>query len=178
MSQASTSVPHNIFTIGHSTRSARELLDLLKEFDIQLLVDVRRFPGSAKWPQFNQANLEQILPDSGIQYLHMEGLGGRRPIQKQSKNTAWRNTSFRAYADYMETPEFRSAIAVLEALAEKQTTAIMCAEALWWRCHRAMIADFLKAAGWQVYHIMGHAKTTVHPYTAVAKLDHQNLTYR
>jgi len=178
MPAATPHIPPVIYTIGHSNRSESEFLSLLKAFNIALLVDIRRFAGSAKWPQFSQGHLQQFLPGQGIGYLHLEALGGRRKIHKDSKNLAWRNPSFRAYADYTETNAFADAIGQLEVLAHQQLTAIMCAEAVWWRCHRALVADFLKAAGWQVYHIMGHGKATVHPYTSASQLINGHLSYR
>lgn len=178
MSTSSKEMLSIIYTIGHSNRSEAEFLTLLREFQIQLLVDIRRFPGSAKWPQFSQAHLQHALQEHGIQYVHLEALGGRRSIHKDSANVAWRNASFRAYADYMETPAFAAGIEELERLARQHTTVIMCAEAVWWRCHRSLVSDYLKNAGWQVYHIMGRAKATAHPYTAAAKIVNGHLSYR
>jgi len=171
-------LPRTIFTIGHSNRSESEFLTLLAAQKIELLVDIRRFPGSKKWPQFSKSQLAIRLPQSGILYQHMESLGGRRTPNKNSLNTRWRHPSFSAYADYMETTAFLEAVGELEVLALGKTTAIMCSEALWWRCHRALVADFLKAKGWRVCHIMGTSKTTEHPYTSVAIVNNGILTYR
>lgn len=169
--------PKIIYTIGHSTHTFAEFLALLQSFKIEVLVDVRRFPGSRKYPQFDLENLEKSLPENGIAYRHLEDLGGRRPAHKDSENTRWHNASFRGYADYMETEPFRKAISDLEKTAEKQTTVIMCAEAVWWRCHRSMISDFLKVNGWTVLHIMALGKTQEHPYTQAAKIVAGKLTY-
>ena len=167
-----------IYTIGHSNYPADQFLALLTAFNIELLVDIRRFPVSRKWPQFGQEALEADLKMAGIRYLHMESLGGRRKLNKDSKNTGWRHPSFRAYADYMETPAFVTAVRDLESIAKEQRTAIMCSEVLWWRCHRALVSDYLKANGWEVYHITGPHKITLHPYTSVAQIKKGGLTYR
>lgn len=119
-----------IYTIGHSTHTLEEFTEMLQSFKIQHLVDVRGLPGSNKYPQFNKENLEVVLPQVGIAYTHLPLLGGRRRVNKDSKNTRWHNASFRAYADYMETPDFEKGIAELVAIAERETTAYMCAEAL------------------------------------------------
>src|SRR5437660_4035015 len=137
-----------IWTIGHSTRNIDGFVTLLEESGIKLLADVRSWPGSKRYPQFNKETLAESLNAHGIRYQHFPELGGRRKPRPDSRNRAWRNASFRGYADYMETEEFRKAIARLVDLGnEVGPTAIMCAEVLWWRCHRAMISDFLKARG-------------------------------
>lgn len=147
-----------------------EFIVMLQSFDIEMLADIRRFAGSRKYPQFNQENLAISLKANGIDYNHLEDLGGRRKTQKDSKNNLWRNESFRGYADYMETEEFKKAIAELEKIAETRTTVYMCAEAVWWRCHRAMVSDYLKAKGWIVLHIMAKGKAEEHPYTSPARV--------
>ncbi|HEY2847256.1 MAG TPA: DUF488 domain-containing protein, partial [Pyrinomonadaceae bacterium] len=152
-------------------------LCLLKENEIELLADVRSFPGSRKFPQFNKESLETTLPEHGVEYLHVKQLGGRRRVRPDSKNTAWRNDAFRGYADYMESDDFRKGIEELVDLAEDKRTAIMCSEAVWWRCHRSMISDYLKAAGVTVLHIMGDKKVEEHPYTSAARLVDGGLTY-
>ena len=167
----------NIWTIGHSTRTLEEFLELLKIYGIEHLVDVRRFPGSRKFPQFNKENLESVLVEEGFCYTYLEALGGRRKGNPDSKNTVWRHPSFRGYADYMETLEFKEAFSELEALASHKKCAIMCSEAVWWRCHRAMISDQLKANGWKVIHIMGEKNQQEHPYTKPAKIEDGQLTY-
>lgn len=166
-----------IWTIGHSTRSFEEFVSLLKAYNIQLLVDVRGLPGSNKFPHFNKENLQEELPKEKIDYTHLLSLGGRRKVSKDSKNTSWRNASFRGYADYMESNEFRIGIEELKELATNKNTAIMCAEAVWWRCHRSMIADQLKSEGWTVIHILSATKSELHPYTAPAKIINGKLSY-
>ena len=166
-----------IWTIGHSTRTEEEFLSLLKSFKIVQLIDVRRFPGSRKFPHFNKEHLESVIPENNIRYVHLENLGGRRKIHPDSKNTVWRHPSFQGYADYMETPEFEQAIEVLKKLALERPSAIMCSEAVWWRCHRSMIADRLKEENWQVLHILGKNQEQEHPYTKPAKIKNGKLTY-
>ena len=165
----STAKP-TIFTIGHSTRTIEEFLDLLFSFDIKILADIRRLPGSRKYPQFDQDALKKSLAENGIEYVYIEDLGGRRKVSPDSKNTAWRNKSFQGYADYMETESFENGIKVLEKLALEKNTAMMCSEAVWWRCHRSMVSDYLKSKGWEVLHIMALGKATEHPYTSPARV--------
>lgn len=150
---------------------------MLKSFSIKDLIDIRRLPGSRKFPQFDQENLEIVLPVNGINYAYIGALGGRRKVQKGSKNGRWRNESFRGYADYMETDEFEQAITRLEVLASQRPTAYMCAEAVWWRCHRSMISDYLKVKGWKVFHIMAAGKTQEHPYTSAARIVGSRVVY-
>ncbi len=166
-----------IFTLGHSTRPIEEFLELLKIYGIERLVDVRRFPGSRKYPQYNTDDLEAVLTKEEFWYIHMEALGGRRKADADSENTVWRHPSFRGYADYMETSEFQEAYKDLETLAFEKTCAIMCSEAVWWRCHRSMISDQLKANGWKVLHIMGEHQEQEHPYTKPAIVENGHLTY-
>lgn len=166
-----------IYTIGHSTRSWSEFLALLETFSVRCVVDVRRFPGSRKYPHFNQDALRASLEDTGIRYTAMEALGGRRKVHEHSKNTTWRNASFQGYADYMETEAFDSAYTAMESLAERECVALMCAEAVWWRCHRSMIADRLKAGGWTVLHIMGPNNAKEHPYTSPARVVDGEVLY-
>ncbi len=154
-----------------------EFIDLLKRFDITLLVDIRRFPGSRKSPQFGSDALRERLAQAGIGYVHLVGLGGRRQPRADSQNCAWRNASFRGYADYMETEEFENALRELIELARGQRVAIMCSEAVWWRCHRSMVSDALMAHGWQVWHIMSDGNRRPHHYTEPARLEHGVLTY-
>lgn len=168
---------HTIYTIGHSTHSFDIFLNMLKSFNIQILADIRSLPGSEKFPQFNKENLEVSLPENGIIYQHLIDLGGRRHTRKDSKNTKWHNAAFRGYADYMETEKFESAIINLEEIATKNTTAIMCAEAVWWRCHRSMVSDYLKCKGWKVYHIMAVGKVEEHQYTQPAEIINGRLSY-
>ncbi len=166
-----------IWTIGHSTRSAHEFLTLLKNFNIELLADIRSFPTSKRLPHFNKEPLEALLVKNNIKYLHIRDLGGRRKALADSANTAWQHSAFRGYADYMETEAFKSAIQQLEAFAAQQHTAYMCAEAVWWSCHRALVSDFLKARGWTVMHILQEGRSQEHPYTKAARIVNGNLSY-
>ena len=169
---------HNtIWTIGHSTRTLEQLVALLNSFSIKMVVDVRNFPGSRRYPHFNKEALGISLPAHDIDYLHLKELGGRRKPVEGSTNTAWRNEAFRGYADYMETTEFKKAIDKLEAIAEKQPTAYMCSEAVWWSCHRALVSDYLKWKGWTVMHIMDLQKATEHPFTKPASISNGALHY-
>ncbi|MCG2462542.1 DUF488 domain-containing protein [Flavobacteriaceae bacterium F89] len=167
-----------IWTIGHSTRTIEQFIGMLKYFSISLLIDIRRFPGSRKHPHFNRDNLQVSLRENEIDYMHFEALGGRRKISPDSTNTAWRNPSFKAYADYMETTIFKNSIAELEKVASQQHTAYMCSEAVWWRCHRSLVSDVLKARGWKVMHIMGPKKSDDHPYTGPAKIKSGQVSYK
>jgi uncharacterized protein (DUF488 family) len=167
-----------IWTIGHSTRELETFIAMLRSFDIALVADIRSFPGSRRYPQFNKEALEKSLPENHIQYLHIKELGGRRKVQPGSLNSAWHNAAFRGYADYMETEDFRKGIKTLETAALKQKTAFMCSEAVWWRCHRSMVADYLKVQGWKVMHIMDAGKAIEHPFTSAASLPDGNLSYR
>ena len=155
-----------IWTIGHSNRSQLEFLNCLDSFGIEVLADVRRFAGSKKYPHFNVDVLQQYLPESNIQYIQMPSLGGRRKPQPDSKNTVWRNEAFRGYVDYSETEEFSDAIGELTDYAFRFRTAIMCSEAVWWRCHRSIISDYLKERDWKVMHIMKENVVKEHPYTS------------
>ena len=167
-----------IWTIGHSTRKIDIFISLLAENGIKLVADVRLFPGSKRYPQFNKGELANSLGKVGIRYEHFPELGGRRKPKSDSRNTAWRNESFRGYADHMETEGFRNGMARLVDLAHKVgLTAIMCAEAVWWRCHRALISDFLKARGVEVIHILDLKKNEPHPFTSAAKIIDGELSY-
>ena len=167
-----------MLTIGHSTRTIDEFISLLKENEIKLLVDVRAWPGSKRYPQFNKDALAESLNTQGIRYEHFPELGGKRKSKADSRNTAWRNASFRGYADYMETEQFQKGIErLLDFAPDAGPTAIMCAEAVWWRCHRSLIADYLKARGVEVLHILGANKIEPHPYTSAARIVHGELSY-
>ena len=168
---------NTIWTIGHSTRTIEEFIEMLQSFSITQLVDVRRFPGSRKYPQYNKELLEHELSKALISYVLIDSLGGRRKAKPDSMHTVWRHPAFRGYADYMETSAFKEGILFLEQLARQQRTAYMCSEAVWWRCHRSMISDFLKNKGWMVQHIMAPGKATEHPFTAPAKIINGELTY-
>jgi uncharacterized protein (DUF488 family) len=176
-SDASERAPR-IWTIGHSTREIDIFVALLKENGIKLVADVRMYPGSKRYPQFGREALARSLNERGIRYEHFPELGGRRKAKPDSKNTAWRNEMFRGYADYMETEDFRNGIARLVDLAEKVgPTAIMCAEAVWWRCHRSLISDYLKARGVEVLHILDSKKVEPHPFTSAARIVDGELSY-
>jgi uncharacterized protein (DUF488 family) len=151
-----------IFTIGHSTRSTEELLSLLAEHGIDVLMDVRRFPGSRRHPQFSRDALASALAAAGVEYMHEPRLGGRRAARPDSPHSAWRVEAFRGYADHMETPEFASALEELIRLSQTRTLALMCAEAVPWRCHRRLISDALVARGFAVRHILGHGRADPH----------------
>ena len=168
---------NTIYTIGHSTHSITAFIEMLQSFHIKTLVDIRHFPGSNKHPQFNKENLETALTKDGIQYIHLVDLRGRRKPRANSKNNRWHNESFKGYADYMETPAFEAAVIKLETIALQQLTAYMCAEAVWWRCHRSMVSDYLKARGWHVLHIMSVSKTEEHPYTSPARVVGNRVYY-
>ena len=166
-----------IYTIGHSTHTLEELIDMLKSFQIELLADIRSYPGSRKFPHFNKETLPASLGENGIEYIHLRELGGRRKVNPDSCNTGWRVAAFRGYADYMETDNFKKAIKELEKLGSEKRVAYMCAEAVWWRCHRSLVSDYLKHDGWTVLHIMSVGKSTEHPYTSPAKIKDGKLVY-
>jgi uncharacterized protein (DUF488 family) len=167
-----------IWTIGHSTRTIEEFIGALQANGVKFVADVRLLPGSKRHPQFNKEELARSLREDGIGYEHFPELGGRRKARKDSHNTAWRNESFRAYADYMETAEFANGIVRLQQTAvSHDATAIMCAEAMWWKCHRSLIADYLKARGVAVIHIIGASKAEQHPFTSAARIVDGKLSY-
>ena len=193
-----------MWTIGHSTRTIDEFVSLLKENEIKVLADVRAWPGSRRYPQFNKDSLAESLKAHGIRYEHFPELGGKRKTKSDSRNTGWRNASFRGYADYMETEQFQKGIERLldstgtdgppqggfaaaklssaESVRRSEVvtpwrTAIMCAEAVWWRCHRSLIADYLKVRGVEVLHILGANKVEPHPYTPPARIVNGKLSY-
>lgn len=166
-----------IWTIGHSTRNIYEFAAMLKLHHIKTLVDIRSYPGSKRFPHFNKQSLEISLPKYEINYMHLVNLGGRRKPKPDSKNIAWRNDSFRGYADYMETEPFKTAIEQLEQVAQKEHTAFMCSEAVWWRCHRSLVSDYLKLREWTVMHITDMEQVEEHPYTKPARVEDGNLFY-
>jgi uncharacterized protein (DUF488 family) len=166
-----------IWTIGHSTRSAEEFLSLLKAYEISLLADIRSLPGSRKFPHFDKEVLEESLSRAGIDYIHIQELGGRRKVKCNSKNTAWRLPAFRGYADYMETEDFVNAAIKLENMLRDRKVALMCSEAVWWRCHRGLVSDWLKLRGWKVMHILSLKKSEEHPYTSPVKIVDGQLLY-
>lgn len=172
-----TADPQTVWTIGHSTRALDEFFALLDEYRIEAIADVRRFPGSRRHPHFASESLAQSLPAHGIAYQWMPKLGGRRKVQPGSPNTAWRNASFQGYADYTASAEFAEGLAELLKLAASKRTALMCAEAVWWRCHRSLISDVLKLRGIEVIHIIDATHSAVHPYTSPARIVDGQLSY-
>jgi len=174
---AETPWPETLWTIGHSTRSLDEFIALLKNNAIEVLADVRHFLGSRKYPHFNVEPLQHALHGTGIDYAPFTELGGRRKMQPDSPNTAWRHPAFRGYADYMQTKAFHDGIERLKVLASKRRTAIMCSEAVWWRCHRGLISDVFKLNGTRVLHIMGPGAPSQHPYTSAAHIVDGHLDY-
>jgi uncharacterized protein (DUF488 family) len=166
-----------IWTVGHSTRHIGEFIDCLRAHEIRLLVDVRTIPRSRHNPQFNTDTLAESLKEAGLGSLHMPALGGLRKARKDSINDAWRNASFRGYADYMQTEEFQRALEELMAYGTDMKTTIMCAEAVPWRCHRSLIADALVTCGWDIRHIMSPEKASPHVLTSFARFEKGALTY-
>jgi uncharacterized protein (DUF488 family) len=169
--------PATIWTIGHSTRPLEEFFGLLAGTRIEVIADVRSFPGSRKYPQYGKEALAATLAARAIGYHWLQALGGRRRVSPDSRNTAWRNASFRGYADYMSSVEFEYGVAQLLEVAGRARTAMMCAEAVWWRCHRSMIADALCVRGIEVVHILDTKHSVVHPMTAPARIVRGKLTY-
>ena len=167
-----------IWTVGHSTRSSEEFVQILLAHGIEVLVDVRTFPMSRRYPHFNRDTLAATLKERGIEYRHKPNLGGRRKPRPDSHNSAWRNEQFRGYADHMETEDFKNGFQELLELASSKRVAVMCAEAVWWRCHRSLIADYLKAEGHEVVHIIDEKKTEEHPFTSAARIVDGRLSYR
>lgn len=166
-----------VWTIGHSTRPLQVFLDLLAGYGIQAVADVRRFPGSRRHPQFAQDALSASLEADGITYRWLPALGGRRRPRSDSPNTAWRNASFRGYADHLGSAEFSAGLDELLELSGRRRTTLMCAEALWWRCHRALIADVLCIRGVEVVHILDGQNSVRHPYTSAARIVDGRLSY-
>ena len=166
-----------LWTFGHSTRSFEEFLALLEEYRIRLLADVRHFPGSRRVPWTAKVSLARALSDRSIAYEHFEDLGGFRKASQDSTNTAWHNSGFRGYADYMETPEFSAGLDRLIAVSRDPRTAIMCAEALPWKCHRWLLSDALVARGIRVLHILASGKTQDHRLTTFARVHGTRVTY-
>ena len=166
-----------IRTIGHSTRPIEALIEMLEAHGIKRLIDVRTIPKSRYNPQYNREALEQSLRDAGIGYEHMKALGGLRHPRKDSPNLGWRNESFRGYADYMQTTEFESGLKALAKAAAHEAIAIMCAEAVPWRCHRSLISDALTARGYRVEHIMNATKSDPHTMTSFARVEGTSVVY-
>ena len=167
-----------VYTVGHSTRTLDELVSMLKAHGVAGVADVRRFPGSRRLPHFNAESLARSLPELGMSYLPCPLLGGRRKPDPASANTGWRNESFRAYADYMQTPAFLEGLELLMAAAAgRAPLAMMCSEAVPWRCHRSLIADALVVRGWAVLDVMSAAKATPHKLTPFARVEGTRITY-
>ena len=165
-----------VYTIGHSNTPVEALIDQLLAAGVDVLIDVRRYPQSRRWPQFNRDRLAASLADAGINYRHAESLGGRRAPRPDSRHTGLTNEGFRGYADYMEADEFEGALASLLQDAEEHSVAVMCAEALPWRCHRSLISDALIARGHEVVHLYG-GKQHPHAMTPVARVDDGRVSY-
>jgi uncharacterized protein (DUF488 family) len=171
-------VPPELFTIGHSTHPLDGFLNLLTRHDIEALADIRRFPGSRKYPHFSRDRLASTLPEAGIEYHWFESLGGRRKKSADSpRNLGLRNESFRNYADYMTTPAFQEALGQLLELARRQRTAFLCSEGLFWRCHRRLVSDYLLARGLTVQHIMPNGELRPHTLTEGARIVDGELSY-
>ncbi len=166
-----------VWTIGHSTRTADDFRQTLTAYGIRALVDVRRFPGSRRLPQFGSEELARDLDRAGIAYHWLESLGGRRRPNPDSANTAWRNDAFRAYADHIESDEFADGLNDLLMVAYGLNTVVMCAEVLWWRCHRRLLSDVLVTLGVEVVHIRDATHSEPHRLVEPARVVHGQLTY-
>ena len=169
--------PAIVWTLGHSTRSWDEFLAMLSAHDLEAIADVRRFPGSRRYPHFGRELLEPALRAAGLDYLWLPQLGGRRAPKPDSPHGGWRNAAFRGYADHLSSIEFADGMAKLLALAARKRTAIMCSEAVWWRCHRGIVADVLKLRGIEVRHVESAKPWREHPWTPPAKVVDGRLTY-
>jgi uncharacterized protein (DUF488 family) len=168
---------NRIATVGHSNRSLEDFLSILHAHQIGRIADVRRYPTSRRWPHFSAPSLAESLPAAGIEYAPFPELGGRRKARPDSPHTAWRVEAFRGYADFMDTPEFRETLARLEELARTRFTAVMCAEALPWRCHRSLLADSLIARGWEVVEILSVREAKARVLPDFARLDGDRVVY-
>ena len=177
MSQQAATRPLRLWTIGHSTRSSEEFLTLLQSHHIQRLIDIRRYPGSRRYPHFAADALARSVSLAGLRYEEKPALGGRRTARSDSPNGGWKNAGFRGYADYMQTEEFDRALDELMTRGANERTAIMCAEAVPWRCHRSLVADALIVRGWEVTHIMGPGQVKQHHLTAFATFESGRLSY-
>ncbi len=167
----------SVFTIGHSTRTIEEFVAILKSFGVEKVVDIRTVPRSRHNPQFNMDTLAGELRRRGVGYIHLKDLGGLRHPAKDSVNTGWRNSSFRGFADYMQTEEFQEGLKKVIKKAETKRTALMCAEAVPWRCHRSLLADALTARGIEVIHIISSSSHHVHTLTPFAKVQGNRIIY-
>ena len=176
MSQESSGL-RRMHTVGHSTRPIEEFAALLHRHAVARIVDIRTVPKSRRNPQFEQHVLADSLASAGIDYVYLRELGGLRHSSGESVNMGWQNASFRHYADYMQTESFASGLADLEGLASERPSAIMCAEAVWWRCHRRLVADALLIRDWEVLEIISEAPAKPHTLTSFARVDGPKLTY-
>ena len=168
----------DVYTLGFSNRAWEETLEILRAFGIRRLVDIRTLPGSKHTPQFNLEHLQDALPKAGMEYVHMKSLGGfRKPLRDSTVNAAWRNEGFRGYADYMQTPDFESALRDLIRLSEEKTTVYCCTEAVFWRCHRQLVSDAMLVRGRRVGHIFNVSKVEAHTLTRFANVDGTKITY-
>ncbi len=177
MTQHTANSPLLILTIGHSTRTLETFVELLHTHDVTRVVDVRTVPRSRRNPQFSRESLPESLKAAGIEYTYLAGLGGLRHAQANSINTGWRNASFRGYADHMQTASFAKSLQQLIDLARQDRIAVMCAEAVPWRCHRSLIADALLVRGIVVEHIMSKTRRRIHTLTPFAKICGTTITY-
>jgi uncharacterized protein (DUF488 family) len=168
---------HEVYAIGHSTRSIEEFIELLKAHDVKMVVDIRTIPKSRHCPQFNALRLKNSLSKVKIGYRHIKELGGLRHTRKDSPNTSWENASFRGYADHMQTEEFQRGLEKLEELATKKRCAMMCAESVPWRCHRSLVADALTVRHWKVYHIQSRKTAKLHALTRFLRVTGKQLIY-
>lgn len=166
-----------VFSVGHSTHGLVELVDLLRRHEVAQVIDVRTHPGSRRLPWFNREALARDLPAQGLAYRHLPELGGRRRPRPDSPNGGWQVEGFRGYADHMESPEFAAGCDRLQELAEERCSAMMCAEGLWWRCHRRLVADALVVRGWEVRHIAPNGTAAAHELTPFAVREGLRLTY-
>jgi uncharacterized protein (DUF488 family) len=168
----------DVYSMGFSNRTWNDTIAILGKFEIHRLVDIRTLPGSKHTPQFNQEELRDRLPKAGIEYVHMKNLGGlRKPVKDSSINAAWKNDSFRAYADYMQSSQFTIALDDLVRLLEEMTTVYTCTEALFWRCHRQLVSDALTVRGYQVGHIFNIEKVEQHKLTEFLRAEGTHVTY-
>lgn len=168
----------DVYTLGFSNRSWEDTLEILKAFQIDRLVDIRTLPGSKHTPQFNLEHLQAKLPEAGIAYIHLKSLGGlRKPRKDSTVNSAWRNSGFRGYADYMQTPEFEAALNELIGLFKEKTTVYCCTEAVFWRCHRQLVSDALLVRGYTIGHIFSASKVEAHTPTKFVKAEGTHVTY-
>jgi uncharacterized protein (DUF488 family) len=173
-----TKITFDAYTMGFSNRTWEEMLEILNSFKIKRLVDIRTLPGSKHTPQFNLEHMKDALPRAGIEYIHMKNLGGlRKPLKDATLNAAWKNSGFRGYADYMQTPEFEAALANLVELIKEKTTVYCCTEAVFWRCHRQLVSDALLVRGFRIGHIFSATKVEEHQLTKFVKAERFRLTY-